>query len=187
MKYLNYMKAGDSESPAFIIILYYLFFTLDLVTTYLASPDLKYEGNWIFNYVNFNFIQFFIFYLIVVLLVTLGYLIALNYFHNYFKVIGINKRISFSSIFFNIKILLSFIMLGCFYSHLINLGHIIINNYLGLIYIYGIENILSKTSTWYVSKQPFFHLYIQTIPILIGYIIAYFRIRRIRNKYRSIA
>lgn len=187
MKYLRLLKVGDKESPAFLIILYYLLFTLDLITTYLASPDLRYEGNWIFNYIKFSFLQFSIFYFALILLVTLGYLIALNYLHTYFNENVNSKRIILSSReLINLKVILSFIMLGCFYSHILNLGHIIINNFLGLIYIFKIENFLSEVSFKYVSNQTFFHLYIQTIPILIGYGFAIYKLKQIRNKYKSL-
>ena len=187
MKIINRIKAGARVAPALLIILYYLFIILDIYTTYLATPDLKYEGNWIVRFFNLNWSQFIIFYSLIGLFVTLGLLIALNYLHKYYQENIKDSETFILEAFHNKKILISFIMLGCFYSHIINLVHITINNYLSFIYLFRIENALSKISTFYIYHQSFFLHYIQVVPIIIGYVIAADKVKKIRNKYRTLS
>ncbi|MCX6326301.1 MAG: hypothetical protein NT144_06570 [Bacteroidia bacterium] len=187
IKVINYIKAGARVAPAFLIVLYYLFVALDLFTTYLATPDLRYEGNWIVRFFSLNWSQFIVFYSLIALFVSLSLFIALNYLHKYYQEnIKFNNALIVES-FHNKKIFISFIIMGCFYSHLINLAHITINNCICYIYLHQIENALSKTSTFYVSHQSYFLLYIQIVPIIIGYVVAAYKVKQIRNKYRTMA
>ena len=71
MKLINYLKAGAKTAPAFSIVLYYLFFVLDLYTTYQATPDFRYEGNWFVRILSLNWIEFIIFYSVIVIFVTI--------------------------------------------------------------------------------------------------------------------
>ena len=188
MKLISPIKAGAKDAPAFLIVLYYLFVALDLFTTYLATPDMRYEGSWIVRLFNLNWSQFFIFYSLTVLFVTLGLLIALGYIQKYYQdnTIIYNHSLIFE-VFHNKKLLISFIMLGCFYSHVINLGHIVINNYLSYIYLLRTESLLYNISTRYISNQPLFLFYIQIVPIIIGYVVAAYKVKKIRNKYRTMS
>jgi hypothetical protein len=187
MKILRQILAGAKFAPALLILLYYLFAGLDIYTTYLVTPDMRFEGNWIVLLFNLNWSYFFIFYSLIVLLVTIGLLIALNFLNKYFqdKSLSLNHSLV-NELFNNNRILLSFIMLGCFYSHIINLGFININNYLGYIYYFQIDNCLRKISSRYISNQHFFWFYIQILPIVIGYFVAVYKLKNIRNKYRTI-
>lgn len=186
MEIINRIKAGAKVAPAFLIVLYYLLFLLDLFTSYLATPDMRYEGNLIVRFFHFNWSQFFLFYLLVVLIVTVALLVALSHIHlNFQKSPNFRKKLIFE-LFHNKKLFICLIVLGIFYSHIINLGHIIINNYLCYIYLFSKVNIFSRTSSYYITNQSLFLLYINIIPIILGYLIAIYKIKKIRNKYRFI-
>jgi hypothetical protein len=184
MKLFIKLRTGAKAAPVLIVFLYNLFFILDLFTTYLASPDMRYEGNWIVRHFNLNWSQFIFFYSFTVLIITSGIFFAFYFLHKYYQE-NIRCRGSlFSEMVHNKKLLLSLIILGCFYSHVINLALIIINNIMCYIYLFQAETILSRFAISYVSSQKLYLLYIQTVPILLGYCIAINKVRKIRNKYR---
>lgn len=180
MKIVKQIKAGANLAPAYLVILYFFFFILDIVTTYLATPDLKYEGNWLVRYLSFNWIQFILFYFSMILLVIIALFMALNYVHRFYNTSFVVKDSLPRELVGNWKLLLSYIVLGCFYSHVINLGHIVLNNIFSFIFLYQKSSCIYKFTTWYIVNQKFFLLYIQTIPIVIGYILAYLKVRKIR-------
>lgn len=191
MKIIRHIKAGVKVTPALSILLYYLFILLDIYTTYLATPDLKYESNWMVRNFNLGWGQILLKDFIIVIFMTLALLLALNYIHKYFQsCIKSNKNVLIL-VLHNYKLLLCLIVFGTFYSHLFYSVFITINNYLGYIYIYRIGSVLSKISTFYINKtmleHPFFHLYIQLLAPIPGFIVAAYKIKKIRDKYRAIS
>jgi len=187
MRLFNHIKAGAWVAPAFSIVLYYLFTILDIFTTYLVTPDLKLETNWIILYFGFNWSQFIIFYSCIVLLTSSFFLIALNILYKFYQENVHNNRAFIIEAFHNIRLFISFILLGCFYSHFINLFLVTINNYLCYISFFRIKNALSNLSSFYVYNQSIFHNYIQIMPIIIGYVVAVFKVISIRKKCRTIS
>jgi len=192
MKIINHIKAGARVAPALLIILYYLFIILDIYTTYLATPDLKYESNWMVRCFNLNWSQIIIKDSFIVIFMTLVLLIALNYMHGYFQDSNIkNNKTFIVMVFQNKKLLISYIILGTFYSHLMYTVFVTINNYLGYIYLYRIGNALSAISTFYLNKimigHPYFLLYIQLLTPIPGFIVASYKVKKIRNKYRKLS
>lgn len=180
MKIVNKIKAGANLAPAYLVILYFLFFILDIVTTYLATPDLRYEGNWMVRYLSFNWIQFILFYFLIILLVIFALFVALSYVHRFYNASFVVRYSLFKELLGNGKLLISYIVLGCFYSHLINLSLIDINNTFSYIFLFQKSSCIFKFTNWYVVNQEFILLYVQTIPIVIGYVLAYQKIRKIR-------
>jgi hypothetical protein len=191
MSLLNRIKAGARVAPALLIIIYYLFVALDMYTTYLASPDLKYEGNWIVRHFDLNWGQIIFFAISGALLLSSIFLIALNYIHIYFEEHNLNSGHSILYEIFNkIKLILSFLLIGYFYKHLFYSIFVTINNYLSYIYLYRLENSLSKISTWYINKEIMYIHFFFPIAHVLFYIIAFtftaYKLKNIRNKYRTI-
>jgi hypothetical protein len=191
MSLFNYIKAGAKVAPAFSIILYYLFFALDLFTTYLVTPDLKFEVNWVVRYLNLNWTQIIILVLVNAIFISSFFLIALNYIHSYYRENDIKHNHPIGvKVFYNSKMIVSIILLCLFYSHLCSLVFVTINNYLNYIFLYKIENFLTKISAWYLNiglvSQPLYFLYIKTLLTIIAVIFTVYRVRSIRNKYRTI-
>jgi len=176
------IKAGAKIAPALIIYIYLLLGSLDLITTYLASPDLKHEGNWVVRKFNLNW-PFLITYLSVIYLtVIFMLLLSLDYLNRYYFN---HKSVSFKTIitkpFKNYKLILSIIILGLFYSHFINVCHVILNNCLSLIYFKGEEGILKDISVYYINRQKYFVFYIQYVTYIPGFLIGCIKVNRIKK------
>ncbi len=191
MKIFTHIKAGSRLVPVSLILVYLLFVSLDMYTTYLASPDLKYEGNWIVRYFHLGWTEILILVpfnsLMEIVLLYLG----LNYTHSYYQK---NRTDSgpgfFRRIFKNKRLVISLFVVGYFYNHLFFSIYITISNYLSHLYINKIESVFSGISDYYISIEimwgklffPAVHLVIITITIF--YII--FIVKRIERNYHSI-
>jgi len=183
LKIFHKIKSGSRLIPAFLIYLYLLFGLLDLLTTWLASPDLKYEGNWIIRTFNlgwkFIFLNSFVSYSFVILALFL----SLDYVNRFFlksvqqptlKLIRKPLR--------NFKFLTGLFFIGIFFSHLLNVGHIIFNNYLGYIYLNVPDSWLRNISEFYIERQKYFLFYIQYVLYIPGYVIAFLKVENMRKK-----
>jgi hypothetical protein len=184
MKFTDYIKAGAKVAPAFLIILYFGFVGLDLLSTYIGTPDLKYEGGYLVRYFNLNWSQFIIIYSLIAVIVTFWLLVAVGFLHKFYLKNKHNQDQGLiKEALKNKKVLLNILIVGIFYSHFINIGFIVINNILAIIYFQGQGSFLYEVSVSYIQKQRIFFLLIQTIPIVLGYIIAYYKTLKIRNYY----
>lgn len=188
MKILTHIKAGSRLVPVSLILVYILFVSLDLFTTYLASPDLKYEGNWIVRYFNLGWTQILILVPVNSLLEILLLYLGLSFTHYYY----LNNRAGSGSglirrIFKNKKLVFSLIAIGYFYNHLFFSVYITFSNYLSHLYINKIENIFSGISDYYIGieimcgKLFFPAVHLLTITASIFYII--FMVKRIERNY----
>jgi hypothetical protein len=187
MKLTDYIKAGAKVAPAFLIILYFGFVGLDLLSTFIGNPDLKYEGGYLVRYFNLNWSQFIIIYLLVAVIVTVWLLVALGFLHIFYSKNKPNQNQGLiKEALKNKKALLSILIIGVFYSHIINIGFIVINNILAIIYFQGKSSFLYNVSFLYIQKQRIFFLLIQTFPIVLGYIIAYYKTLKIKNYYNNL-
>jgi len=84
----------------------------------------------------------------------------------------------------NIKLLLSIVIIGMFYSHLISVGLVIFNNFLSYIYLqYDKENWLKNISVFYVARQRYFTFFIQYVIVIPGYIMAFIKVNNLRKRY----
>jgi len=191
MNVFNHIKADARIAPVFSIISYYLFVAFDIYTTYLASPDLRYEGNWFIRYFNLSWSQIIIKDSFIVLIISTGLFIALDYIHKYYRE---NIRYSHSfivEIFCKTKILMCFIIVCCFYSHLFYSIFVTLNNYLSYIYLDKINSFLSRMSTFYVNKiiMSFPHIFTwyNIFFISVAFVFTILKFKRIENKYRSIS
>lgn len=191
MKISSQIKAGAKLAPAFFIMLYYLFILLDIYTTYLATPDLRYEGNWMVRSFNMGWSQILIKDFLIVTFMTITLLLALNYTHGFFQSNIRSNTGVLIIVFKNKKLLISLIILGTFYSHFIYTVFVTVNNYLAYVYLYQTDTIINSISTFYVNKtmieHPLFHLYAQLLAPIPGYIVATYKVKKIRNKYRAIS
>jgi hypothetical protein len=186
------LKAGARVAPALIIALYILFVVLDLYTTYMASPDLKKEGNIIIQYFKLNWNQIFISVAVITIILISSFIIATNFINNYFRVniIKVNTLLT-EIIFLNKKMLISFFILGIFYSHLFCSIFLTINNYLSYIYLFDVKSSLREISILYLTIEtkynPYFFYYAYSFFILLAFLFVWDKIKRIRNKYRLIS
>jgi len=191
MKMIKHITAGARLVPISLILVYLFLVSMDLYTTYLASPDLKYEWNWIVRYFNMGWTQILILVpvnsLIEIVLLYLG----LSYTHSYYQK---NKTVSDSGlllrIFKNRKLVISLFVVGYFYNHLFYSIFLIINNYLSHLYINKIGNIFSVLSDSYISLEvqcgKYFFPMTHIISITITTIFMIYMVMRIGRSSHSI-
>ncbi|HOK73573.1 MAG TPA: hypothetical protein PLS74_00430 [Bacteroidales bacterium] len=181
-KILNQTIAGANLAPAIIIFLYLLFGVLDMFTTYMASSDLKYEGNWVVKKFDLNWISMIIYFSIIYLFVIVNTLFSLSCLEIFFKHNNFNSSENiFIQSFKNLKLLYIIISLGIFYSHFMSVGLTIFNNYLSHIYLHlNEESWLKNISVFYVNRQKYFLFFIQYIVVIPGYILAFMKVNKIR-------
>ncbi|MFA6946375.1 MAG: hypothetical protein WC220_10795 [Pedobacter sp.] len=187
MKIISQVKAGVKDTPALLIFSYLLFVGLDLYTTYLASPDLGYEDNWIIRYFQFSFIETIILAIIFALLLSLGFVIAMNYIKKIPGIINIKVRYPVIYTIFQSKwLFLSFFVVVSFYSHFFYSAFVSCNNYLHYIYIFKIENVFEGISSWYINKViisfPFFFIFCHIFFILVAILYTVSKVKRIERK-----
>jgi len=177
------IEAGYYPKPASLISIYFILIALDLITTYFCSPDLKLEGNFIFKALKVNWTGLILIYLSIAVICSVGYFIGIKYLN---AIIFKSNSIGINNTFFEVirkpRLLLSVIFIGAFYSHIINIGHVVLNNIIVLLYLRDVQFFLSEAVKGYIKFQNYFRIYYQTIPILIGYFIAYQHIRYIKNQ-----
>lgn len=187
MKIISHVKAGVKDTPALLIFFYFLFVGLDLYTTYLASPDLGYEDNWIIRYFHFSFVQTIILAMVFAILLSLGFIIAMKYLK---KTLGIKQGKFSLSVFYTIirNKWLSFccFVLVCFYSHLCYSVFVSCNNYLHYIYILKIDNVFAEISSWYINKviiaYPLFFIFCHGFFIMVAILYTVFIVKGIERK-----
>jgi len=182
--FLSKIRTGVILAPAQIIILYFLFGCMDLITTYLASPDLKHENNWVYRTFNLNWPLFIAYTIFLYSVMTLLLLISLQYLRNCFEEF---KFSSFIEILIhskkNIKLLITIVIIGMFYSHLLSVGLVIINNIISYIYLQTDgENWFKRISICYAPMQKYFLFFIQYIVVIPGYIWALIKVNKLRNR-----
>jgi hypothetical protein len=172
--------------PSILLACYAILVGLDLLTTFLCSPDLKYEANPIIRYFALNWTSILIsnFVIIAVLIITAKisdhYIIKI-YYHCGLKQ-GLLKKILF--IVTNLFILL-------FYCQLITELFTLINNYLNYIYLSSKHNhILYHISVNYADLQKrsnplvlFFVL--NFLGHVTGLVIMFFRISYVKKHIKK--
>lgn len=189
-KLFSNMKSGARIATPYIISLYFISIAADMITTYIASPDLKYEGNIYVRYFDLGWSQIIIFGALHALFVCSLFLVALNYIHAYYGEHQDSSRGFISEIFQNKKLLLSFFIFGYFYKHLINSVLISLNNYLAYTYLFKVENSLSRIFKWYINLQlkfsaTTFLVSLEVFFFLVALILTIYLGIKIRNKYRT--
>jgi hypothetical protein len=184
-------KAGADAAPALLILLYLIFVALDLFTTYLASPDLEFEGNIFINYFKLNWNQIIFLAAFLTIFLACLFIYASKYVHSFFRINSINKKFSDAAIIRNKKIILSYFAFSCFYSHFFCSIFLSINNYLSYIYLFGIQNIFTSISIKYLTvgarMKPYFFLYAYIFFVILAFLFAYFSIKQIREKYQKVS
>ena len=188
MKFNFKIKAGHYFAPALIIGSYFLLVGLDLITTFYASPDLKYEGNPIIHYFGLNWNQIVVLAFVISTLLSYFFFISFKYIHSFFKRSTANLISQPLIILFkNKRIALSYLVIGCLFSHFSCSGFLIINNYLSYIYLFHIDNVLNKFALHYLLYEtklmPYFFLYVYLLLIVLSFLFTYIFINKIKNHY----
>jgi len=150
-----------------IICIYTFSVFLDIYTTYLGTPLLKYEGNYLIVKLNLGWIE-------IISLSTIGVTILSTMFIYGQAYIYKNKS-------FNYKYILAILGITGFTYHFVYSVFVFSNNYLSHIYLHKTKHILCSLSQNYiVFKSPFnyFYVYIQGIILIISITMTLFLIKR---------
>jgi hypothetical protein len=183
---LKRIFAGAKIAPAFLIWFYIVLVGGDLLLTYSISPDMKYESNWLVMLLKLKWGSFVTIYLLLVLILLLATTLSLNYVDLYFKNISkLTFDSLFSSVISNWKCLCSLLVLGCFYSHCLNLIFIILNNGIVYIYIYQKLSILKTAAIHYLENKNLIYFFTEILSIAAGYTFAIVKLVIIKKNYSN--
>jgi len=191
MKNLSRLKADTWIASAFSIFFYFLFVSTDIYTTYLTTPDLKFEGNWVIRHFNLDWCQIIIKDSLTVLFVSIGFLFALRYIHSYYRMTDncSRKKIKFE-ILNSKRLLLSLVIVSFLYFHLTFSAFLSVNNVFHYIFLYGKENPFYNLSAFYINhimmRFPYIFIWYRIFFIVIGISLAIYNIKRIRDKYLKV-
>lgn len=189
MKLFFHIKAGVKLAPAYIITLYYLVAALDMFSTYLVTPDFRHEVNWFVVLLHLNWTENVLLYSTIVFINSIFFIISLNYINSISELFSTQRAKNKSPWYLlqNLRLIFSYVFIGCFYSHLITISFFVFNNILNYFYVSNINSHLSSLGNWYViqvtSKNPNYLLYMQLFTIIIGYSIAFFKVRHVISKF----
>jgi hypothetical protein len=186
---INYFKTGMSLIPVWLIILYLMFIAADIITTYMASPDLKYEFNRIVRYFNLNFTG-----IIILAAINAAWIITYlftgrGYVESYFDARNEDGKSLLYRLVHNWRLLLSFAGITIFYAHLFNSFYVTFNNYLGHIYLNrpdsSIKEIADKYILFTIYFEPFYVRITQTVTTILGAIFTLYYFRSLESHKRK--
>jgi hypothetical protein len=166
-----FKKNTGSNIPVFLIGLYVLLVGLDLYTTYLATPNLQLEANYIIKLLNLNWPSIIIGAICFVAALSIAFVIST-------EKIRLLEKGNFES--FQNKI--AWIIIGVFFSHLLYSGIVSVNNFLSYFYLTKYSGIIGHASIQYINftKQNTFVFYsvLQISTLILGFATSYFYCRR---------
>jgi len=172
-------KAGVKTTPAFITS-YLIFISLDLFTTWLASPNLYLEGNKLVRSFDLSWP------VIIIGTYTFGISISIlfAYASNNLLKDCFNssiRKIALKDLIFTKKYVIPFLIFTIFFSHLFISIFLTINNIFSYIYIQNIENHLTPLSIKYLKFKslfnPNFYFYSYTLFCCFAIIISYIKVK----------
>lgn len=163
--------------PVWLLAVYPILVSLDLFTTYLATPDLFYEHNAIIKSLNLTW-RLIIPFVFLVIILTVFFTFKANAF---FKKCGRCTTINKNKIFF----VGYFLIIWWLYTHITYSFYVIFNNAFSYLYLYNIEcGRLSKWATSYVKyyqENPMHHTLTILLACFLGVVVAFWRIRRLTD------
>jgi|GEM_PF-1379710 len=188
--FIRYFKDWKIQVfPSICIFLYVMFTGTDLYTTYLATPDLKMEGNPIILYFGWKW-QGLLLWAFSMLVMTISFAVLSNkyilkYFENKKQNITTNKLLFF----------IFFLLLVYCYHNLIASFEATIHNYLGYRYLFSnSEGILQKIAInyaeFYIKFDKKFGIYVSMYVVtalicLLGTLTAIFQVNRVKKYVQS--
>ena len=191
-KFVRYFKRGIRNVSPILIFFYLFFIATDIITTYMASPDLKYEFNRIVRYFHLNFTQIIILAAINASLVLTYLFTGRGYIDYYLKEKNIADKSLFYKLTHNWRLLLSIILVAIFFSHLINSFYVTLNNYLGHIYLNEPESTMKGIADSYAAFTiwfgPLYVRFTQLVTSTLGglFTLYYFKVLESRTNGTSL-
>jgi hypothetical protein len=125
---------------------------LDLYTTYLSTPNLVFEANPIIIRFDLNWLQIILVAAFFTVLMSVAFVYALEYIRTQFQTNSSNRVVKVPDLR-NKKMLLSFFIIGSFFTHLTCTVFVVINNYFGYLFLFGIRNSWHSTAVTYITVK----------------------------------
>ena len=176
--------------PSIFIVLFVIFVGTDTYTTYLATPDLKFESNPVYQFFQWGWIAHLVYILSMVIITILFVIISNKYIFRYLK----NKKHNIPTNKFLFVIF--FLLVVYCYHNLIATFECSINNYLGYIYSHsifesGIQRLAVSYVEFYLNIDEAFgrNTFIYSVTIiecLLAALIAVFQIKRVKKYVQSL-
>lgn len=183
------LRVGANFAPIFLIPIYYLLVGLDIYTTYLATPNLKYEANLIIRFFCMTWAQIIIFAFIGTTFLSTFFIVSRSFIVSFYQKSTFNNSI-WQDVFREKGGFLGIFFIGCFYSHFFTSIFVIFNNYLNYLYLYRIDNFLKEFAFSYVKLEsafyPFYYLYTRLITVTIGFLFTFYKIKKIKRSALSV-
>ncbi len=166
----NKIKNQAYHIPIYTIFILLFFIATDILTTYLASPDLKLEANPIILYFGKNWTVLYLFNIVCFLFQTINYVIALNYLknNNDYRLLSLK----------NLKSIFSKIVIVNFYYYIIFSFLISINNYFIHLWLHTSWKPYVNWFVMFVSNNPTFYLCLNLVGVIFGVIIFIYQVKK---------
>ncbi|GHS92216.1 hypothetical protein FACS1894203_4350 [Bacteroidia bacterium] len=170
-------KYSKKIVPLWSCILYPIFVSADLLTTYFATPDLRYEGNPIICYFQWKWTGILLWNSLIIIGSIFLVFISNKYSMKYLKK-------EFNNKYLFIVFCLVFI---CFYAHFVALIYTIPSNYLMYLYLnLKTDTLLYNFALNFVNFAfrkgvSFYLLTLYSMSLLIGILITIYRINHIKQ------
>lgn len=157
-----------------LLVVYPLLVIADIGLTYTVSPDLKFESNIIINTLNLNWNSIIVSSTLIVTLVIWFVSKANKYF---------GQSLDSKDATFNGAKSVNFLVIAFFYIHFLASIFVVINNYLGFVYLYSHENSALKNISisyvhFYQRDIMLFNFFIYTALIAVGVVVSILRVKR---------
>ena len=178
MRILIHLNTSGKISTYSLIVFYIFLVALDIYTTYLVTPNLMLEANPVIVHFDLNWLQIILLAAVFTGLMSISYVYAIEYVHKHFhSIFSGDSRSSMSQTIRNKKMLISFFIMGSFFTHLTCSVFVVINNYFGYLFLFGIRNFLHSTAVTYITVksllQSLFFLSIYSFLILFSFLCAF--------------
>jgi hypothetical protein len=148
----------------------------DLLLTYIGTPDLKYESNWIIKTLNMSWPEI----VCGASLIVLVTIILIFKAENVFVESDCQKQI-----LSNLREFLLCVVVIFFYSHFIYSIYVVINNCLSAIYLHGKNDFVLKEFAlkyvhFYQKNASWYNIFTHFISFLLGLIVTVLRLYKIK-------
>lgn len=188
-RFLFLFSQSIKNAPVFVLLFYYAFILLDLYTTWITSPDLALEWNFLVRTFQLGWVGVYIIAFGGAFFLSLGYIISIYYINNKIDWDQYRHSPFYQKIIQTKELLIPYLFLGYFYKHISYSVFVILNNFLAFIYLSKSVVFFKDIAQDYVKFQSVFNsyyfLFIKGIFLFIGYIYAAFKFKQIKYKTSS--
>jgi hypothetical protein len=183
---IKHFKSGSKLVPWYMVVLYLIFIGSDIYTTYITTPDLKYETNLIIRYFHLNYTHMIILSYTYACFGIASLFISRGYLDHFFGDNQPQYTSVINLIFHSKELFFSYIFMGFFYYHFFCSVYCTVNNYMGHVYLFKPDSPLFAMAKTYIEHMhigvPYYYIYSQVTVAIIGYIFTALKIKRLGSE-----